>query len=38
MAGIPLSWNDPMFNGVTNSGSTSVKNGGTLSYKSFTST
>ena len=36
MAAIPLSWNDPMFSGVTNSGSTSVKNGGTLSYKSFT--
>ena len=36
MAGIPLSWNDPMFTGVTNSGSTSVTNGGTLSYKSFT--
>ena len=36
MAGIPLSWNDPMFTGVTNSGSTSVPNGGTLSYKSFT--
>ena len=36
MAAIPLSWNDPIFNGVTNSGSTSVPNGGTLSYKSFT--
>ena len=25
MAAIPLSWNDPMFNGVTNSGSTCGK-------------
>ena len=38
MAAIPLSWNDPMFSGVTSSGSTSVKNGGTVSYKSFVST
>ena len=35
---IPLSWNDPLFNGVTNSGSVTLKNGGTLSYKSITDT
>ena len=38
MAGIPLSWNDPMFSGVTNSGSVTLKNGGTLSYKSIIAT
>ncbi|RYH20610.1 MAG: hypothetical protein EON54_26210, partial [Alcaligenaceae bacterium] len=38
MAGIPLSWNDPIFSGVTNSGSVTVKNGGTVSNKSITDT
>jgi len=36
MAGIPLSWNDPIFSGVTNSNSITVKNGGTVSNKSIT--
>lgn len=38
MAGIPLSWNDPVFSGVSNSTSITVKNGGTVSYKSITDT
>lgn len=33
---IPLSWNDPMFSGLTNSGSVEIKNGGTLSNYSST--
>jgi hypothetical protein len=36
MAAIPLSWNDPMFNGVTSSGSVTLKNGGTISNQSIT--
>jgi hypothetical protein len=36
MAGIPLSWNDPIFSGVANSASITVKNGGTVSNKSIT--
>ncbi|MCA6107152.1 Ig-like domain-containing protein [Bradyrhizobium cenepequi] len=36
MAAIPLSWNDPLFSGVTNAGSTWLQDGGTLSYKSVT--
>lgn len=36
MAGIPLSWNDPTFNSVTNSASITVKDGGTVSNKSIT--
>ncbi len=36
MATIPLSWNDPSFSGLTNSNSTEVKNGGTLSNYSST--
>src|ERR1700760_36710 len=36
MATIPLSWNDPLFNGLTNSNSTTVQNGGTLSNYSTT--
>ena len=36
MAAIPLSWNDSMFSGVTNSGSVILKNGGTVSNKSIT--
>jgi hypothetical protein len=35
---IPLTWNDPMFSGVTDSGSVTLQNGGTLSYKSITAT
>ena len=35
MAAIPLSWNDPLFSGVTSSGSVMLKNGGTISYKSI---
>lgn len=38
MAVAPLSWNDPIFNGVANSGSITVKNGGSVSYKSITDT
>ncbi|MGP9813805.1 Ig-like domain-containing protein [Rhodopseudomonas sp. NSM] len=38
MSGIPLSWNDPIFSGVANSGSVVIKNGGTLSNKSITDT
>ena len=38
MATIPLSWNDPSFGSVTNSGSVTLKNGATLSYKSITDT
>lgn len=38
MAGIPLSWNDPIFSGVTTSASITVKNGGTVSNKSITDT
>ncbi|WP_416193595.1 Ig-like domain-containing protein [Nitrobacter sp. TKz-YC01] len=36
MAAIPLSWNDPMFSGVTSSGSVTLKDGGTVSNKSIT--
>ncbi len=36
MAAIPLSWNDPMFSGVTSSGSVTLRDGGTLSNKSIT--
>jgi hypothetical protein len=36
MAAIPLSWNDPLFNGVTDPGSTWLQDGGTLSYASVT--
>ena len=36
MATIPLSWNDPLLSGVTNSGSVTLQDGGTLSYKSIT--
>ena len=36
MATIPLSWNDPLFSGVTNSGSVTLRNGGTLSNTSIT--
>lgn len=36
MAGIPLSWNDPIFNSVTTSASITVKNGATVSNKSIT--
>jgi Bacterial Ig-like domain/RTX calcium-binding nonapeptide repeat (4 copies) len=35
MSSIPLSWNDPMFSNVTNSGPVVVKNGGTVSNKSI---
>jgi hypothetical protein len=38
MAGIPLSWNDPMFSGVTNSNAVWVNNGGTVSNISTTDT
>src|SRR5688572_30836876 len=38
MATIPLSWNDASFSGATNSGSVTLKNGATLSYKSITDT
>src|SRR6185437_13683127 len=38
MATIPLTWNDPLFNGLANSDSTEVKNGGTLSNYSTTDT
>ncbi|WP_407119846.1 Ig-like domain-containing protein [Bradyrhizobium sp. STM 3561] len=38
MASIPLSWNDPMFSGVTTSNSVNVPNGGTISNKSITDT
>jgi hypothetical protein len=38
MAGIPLSWNDPIFSGVTTSGPVVVKDGGTLSNRSITDT
>jgi hypothetical protein len=38
MAASPLSWNAPLFSGVTNSGSVTLKNGGTLSNKSITDT
>ncbi len=38
MATPPLSWNDASFSGATNSGSVTLKNGGTLSYKSITDT
>ncbi|MGY4594585.1 hypothetical protein ACVWXL_002331 [Bradyrhizobium sp. GM22.5] len=38
MATIPMSWNDPMFSGVTTSNSVSVPNGGTVSNKSITDT
>jgi len=38
MAVAPLSWNDPIFNGVTTSSSITVKNGGSVSYKSITDT
>ncbi|MGY3604052.1 MULTISPECIES: Ig-like domain-containing protein [unclassified Bradyrhizobium] len=36
MATIPLSWNDPLFSGLTNSSATVVQNGGTLSGFSTT--
>ena len=36
MAAIPLSWNDPMFSGVTSSGSVTLRDGGTISNKSIT--
>src|ERR1700722_1494479 len=36
MATIPLSWNDPLFSGVTTSNSVEIKNGGTLSNYSTT--
>jgi hypothetical protein len=36
MAAIPLSWNDPMFSGVTSSGSVVLRDGGTVSNKSIT--
>src|SRR6478752_9337801 len=36
MAAIPLSWNDPMFSGVTSSGSVTLQSGGTLSNTSIT--
>ncbi|MDI4231375.1 Ig-like domain-containing protein [Bradyrhizobium sp. Arg237L] len=35
MVSIPLSWNDPMFNSVTNINGASVAQGGTLSNKSI---
>ena len=35
---IPLTWNDPLLSGATNSGSVTLQNGGTLSYKSITDT
>ena len=38
MAAIPLSWNDPMFSGVTSSNAVTLKNGATLSDKSITDT
>jgi hypothetical protein len=38
MAGIPLSWNDPMFAGVTSSSPVTIQNGGTLSNSSITET
>ena len=38
MATIPLSWNDPLFNGVTDSGWVGLPNGGSLSNKSITQT
>lgn len=38
MAGAPLSWSDPIFNGVTDSASITVKDGGSVSYKSITDT
>lgn len=38
MAAIPLSWNDPMFAGVTNSSNVTLGNGGTLSNVSITDT
>src|SRR5580692_719215 len=37
MATIPLSWNDPLFSGLTNSNSVEIKNGGALSNYSTTS-
>lgn len=38
MAIAPLSWNDPIFSAVTTSNSITVKNGGSVSYKSITDT
>ncbi|MEH2588309.1 Ig-like domain-containing protein [Bradyrhizobium sp. AZCC 1721] len=35
---IPLSWNDPLLSGVTSSSSVTLRDGGTLSYKSITDT
>ncbi|MEH2507275.1 hypothetical protein V1290_006086 [Bradyrhizobium sp. AZCC 1578] len=32
---IPLSWNDPLLSGVTSSSSVTLRDGGTLSYKSI---
>src|SRR6188472_935853 len=36
MAAIPLSWDDPMFSGVTSLNAVTLKNGATLSDKSIT--
>jgi hypothetical protein len=36
MATIPLSWDDPLFSGLTNSNSVEIKNGGSLSNYSTT--
>src|SRR6188474_1483419 len=38
MAAIPLSWDDPIFNGVTSSGSVILRDGGAISNKSITDT
>ncbi|WP_210163979.1 hypothetical protein, partial [Bradyrhizobium murdochi] len=38
MVAIPLSWNDPLLSGVTSSSSVTLRDGGTLSYKSITDT
>jgi len=38
MASIPLSWNDPLFSDNASSGSVTLKDGGTLSNKSITTT
>src|SRR5882762_3749946 len=35
MATIPLSWNDPIFSGVTTSGAVEIRNGGSLSNASI---
>jgi hypothetical protein len=36
MAAIPLSWNDPIFSGVTSSGSVTLRDGETISNQSIT--